>query len=129
MPRPAANAPTEVELQILTTLWQEGPLTARQIHNALSGTRETNYSTTVKMLSVMLEKELVRRDETQRPQVYRAAVTQSRAQRRMLGDLVQKLFAGSTKSLVLQALSSQKATKADLAEIRQMLDEIEGDSQ
>ena len=128
MARPAANAPTDVELQILSTLWDQGPLTARQIHNALSSIRATNYSTTVKMLSVMLEKELVRRDEAQRPQVYRAAVTQSRAQRSMLGDLVQKLFAGSTKSLVLQALSSQKATKADLAEIRDMLDELEGGS-
>ena len=64
MPRHPSTQPTEVELQILRILWEHGPSTAREIHNELAGERETNYSTTVKMLSVMLDKKLVKRDET-----------------------------------------------------------------
>ncbi len=70
MPRPSSSQPTEVELRILRILWAQGPSTARQIHNRLAEDRETNYSTTVKMLSVMLDKGLVRRDETVRPRSF-----------------------------------------------------------
>ena len=110
MPRTPASQPTEVELQILRILWRAAPATARQIHNQLTEVRDTNYSTTVKMLSVMLEKNLVRRDETVRPQVFRPTATQRRTQQRMLKDLIQKVYDGSAGSLVLQALASQKAS-------------------
>ena len=126
MPRPPASQPTEVELQILRILWERGPSTARQIHNRLTEDRDTNYSTTVKMLSVMLDKKLVRRDESVRPQVFRPAATQQRTQQRMLKDLIQKVYDGSAGSLVLQALASQKASPQELAEIRRMLNELEG---
>ncbi len=126
MPRPRSSQPTEVELQILRILWEQGPSTARQIHNRLAEVRDTNYSTTVKMLSVMLEKDLVRRDETVRPQVFRPAATQQRTQQRMLKDLIHKVYDGSTGSLVLQALASQKASPEELAEIRRALDELGG---
>ncbi len=127
MPRHPSTQPTEVELQILRILWEHGPSTAREIHNQLSGARETNYSTTVKMLSVMLDKKLVKRDETVRPQVYRTATTQGRTQERMLKDLIQKAYDGSVGSLVMQALSSQKSSPDELAEIRRLLNELEGD--
>ncbi len=126
MPRPSSSQPTEVELRILRILWGQGPSTARQIHNRLAEDRDTNYSTTVKMLSVMLDKGLVRRDETVRPQVFRPAATQQRTQQRMLKDLIQKAYDGSAGSLVLQALASQKASPEELAEIRQLLNELEG---
>jgi len=126
MPRPPSSQPTEVELQILRILWERGPSTARQIHNRLAEDRDTNYSTTVKMLSVMLEKGLVRRDETVRPQVFRPAATQQRTQQQMLKDLIQKVYDGSAGSLVLQALASQKASREELAEIRRLLNELEG---
>jgi len=129
MPRPAPSQPTEVELQILGILWESDSATAREIHNRILETRETNYSTTVKMLSVMLEKELVRRDDSIRPQRFRAAMTQKRTQSKLLKDLVQKAYDGSMGSLVLQALSSKKATKKELAEIREMLDRLDGDKQ
>ena len=129
MPRNASTQPTDVELQILGVLWDQGPSTARQIHNEISKSRETNYSTTVKMLSVMLDKQLVKRDGSQRPQIFKAAATQKRTQSKMLKDLIQKAYDGSTGSLVLQALSSQKATSEELAEIRAMLDKLEGDKQ
>ncbi len=129
MPRPSSSQPTEVELRILRILWGQGPSTARQIHNRLAEDRDTNYSTTVKMLSVMLDKGLVRRDETVRPQVFRSAATQQRTQQRMLKDLIQKAYDGSAGSLVLQALASQKASPEELAEIRQLLNELEGGAQ
>ncbi|MBL7037166.1 MAG: BlaI/MecI/CopY family transcriptional regulator [Pirellulaceae bacterium] len=126
MPRPPSSQPTEVELQILRILWGQGASTARQIHNRLADVRDTNYSTTVKMLSVMLDKGLVRRDDTVRPQVFRPAATQQRTQQQMLKDLIHKVYDGSAGSLVLQALASQKASPKELAEIRQLLDELEG---
>jgi len=126
MARPSSSQPTEVELQILRILWNHGPSTARQIHNQLAEVRDTNYSTTVKMLSVMLDKGLVRRDESVRPQEFRAAATQERTQQRMLTDLIQRAYDGSAGSLVLQALASQEASPAELAEIRQLLNDLEG---
>lgn len=120
------SRPTEVELQILGILWENGSATAREIHNRILETRETNYSTTVKMLSVMLEKAQVKRDDSVRPQIFMAAATQKRTQSKLLKDLVQKAYDGSMGSLVLQALSSKKATKEELAEIRELLDRLEG---
>ena len=78
------------------------------------------------MLGVMLQKELVARDEDVRPHVYRPAITRQKAGKRMLNDLIEKVYAGSSLSLVLQALSSSKATRSELAEIRRLLDEMEG---
>ena len=129
MPRLPSTQPTEVELQILRILWEHGPSTARGIHTQLAETRETNYSTTVKMLSVMLDKNLVKRDESVRPQVYRTVVTQDRTRQRMLKDLIHKAYDGSVGSLILQALSSQKSSPGELAEIRRLLNELEGGKQ
>lgn len=127
MARSASSQPTEVELQILRILWQSGGSTAREVHNALAAAeaKETNYSTTVKMLAVMLEKGLVKRDESASPQIFSAATSQKTTQRRMLGDLIDKVYDGSALSLVLQALSSRKATADELTEVRRMLDELE----
>ena len=108
MPRQSSSQPTEVELQILRILWEQGPSTARQIHNRLSSDRDTNYSTTVKMLSVMLDKKMVKRDDSIRPQVFRVATSQQQTQKRMLKDLIQNVYAGSTGSLVLQALAQRQ---------------------
>ena len=128
MARPSSSQPTEVELQILRVLWERGTATVGEIHSVLKAAKDTNYSTTVKMLSVMLDKNLVKRDESVRPHLYRPMVTQQITQRKMLRDLIQKAYDGSASSLVLQALSSQKATKEQLAEIRRLLDELEGKS-
>jgi BlaI family transcriptional regulator, penicillinase repressor len=126
MPRPAATQPTEVELQILRVLWERGSCTARQIHDVRTEQKDTNYSTTVKMLSVMLEKGLLKRDEAARPHVYRPAASRQATQRRMLRDLIRNAYAGSAGSLVLQALSSQRASPEEVAAIRRLLDEMEG---
>lgn len=128
MARHVSSLPTEVELQILRILWEDGPSIARSIHDRLQETKRTAYSTTVKMLSVMLEKGLVVRDEESRPQVYRAAMTQQRARSRMLSDLIDKVYDGSAKSLMLHVLSSKKATPDEIREIRQWIDRMETES-
>lgn len=128
MARHASPQPTEVELQILRILWSQGPSIARDIHVALQEVRQTTYSTTVKMLSVMLEKGLLKRDDNVRPQIYRPATPQQRTQKKMLGDLIEKVYDGSAAKLMMHALSSDKATPAEIAEIRKLLDTMEDKS-
>ena len=126
MPRPASAQPTAVEMQILRILWELGPSPVRDIHRRLEAAKGTNYSTTVKMLAVMLQKGLLKRDEEAQPHVYRPALTRAKTGKRMLDDLIEKVYDGSTMSLVLQALASGKATKEELDEVRRMLDQMEG---
>jgi BlaI family penicillinase repressor len=121
-----SSKPTDVELRILQVLWENGPSTARSVHNALCKEKATNYSTTVKMLSIMLKKGLVKRNEAATPHVYQPTTRQQVAQRRMLRELIEKAYAGSAGSLVLQALSSQKASAEELTAIRRLLDDLEG---
>ncbi len=117
--------PTDVELQILGVLWQRPGATARAIHNEVHAEQAKNYSTTVKMLSVMLEKGLVRRDDSVRPQTFTASVTRRKTQKSLVSKLVEKAFDGSASSLVMQALSNGKATKEDLQEIRELIEKLE----
>src|SRR4051812_7707108 len=91
--------PTEVELQILRVLWELGPSPVREIHRRLNAAKGTNYSTTVKMLAVMLDKGLVKRNESARPHVYRAASSQEQTQKQMLARLIDKAYNGSAMSL------------------------------
>jgi len=126
MPRPMSSQPTEVEIQILRILWELGPSPVREIHKRLQAAKGTNYSTTVKMLGIMLQKGLVKRDEEAQPHVYRPALTRSKTGKRMLDDLIEKVYDGSTMALVLQALSLRKATKEELDEVRRLLDKMEG---
>ncbi|MCA9051775.1 MAG: BlaI/MecI/CopY family transcriptional regulator [Planctomycetaceae bacterium] len=126
MSPPTSFQPTEVELQILRVLWSLGPSPVRAIHAQLNAEKGTNYSTTVKMLSLMLEKGLVKRDESASPHVYRAAVTRDSAGKRLMKDLVEKVYDGAAMSLVLHALKSAKATPGELGAVRRLLDEMEG---
>jgi predicted transcriptional regulator len=113
-------------MQILRILWELGPSPVREIHRRLNAVKGTNYSTTVKMLAVMLQKGLVKRDEDAQPHVYRPTLTRAKTGKRLLDDLIDKVYDGSAMSLVLQALSSRKATKEELHEIRRLLDQMEG---
>lgn len=126
MARPRSNLPTEVEFQILRILWELGPSPVREIHARLQAEKGTNYSTTVKMLGVMLRKGLLRRNENAQPHIYSAVLTRQRAGKQMLKDLVDKVYDGCSLSLVLEALSSSKPSKGELAEVRRLLDEMEG---
>src|SRR5688572_11413026 len=120
--------PTKLELTILKVLWESGPSTVRAIHGILDATRPTGYTTVLKMLQIMTEKGLVDRDETVRPQIYRAKYSQERTQRTLVSDLLQRAFGGSVKALVMQALATKKSSPKDLEEIEKLLDRIEGGS-
>ncbi len=121
-----SSQPTAVELEILRILWELGPSPVREIHARLNEAKGTNYSTSVKMLSVMLTKGLVKRDESVSPHVYRAAISRDRAAKKFLNELIEKVYDGSAMSLVLQALASGKASKTEIEEARRLLDEMEG---
>jgi BlaI family penicillinase repressor len=117
--------PTAAELELLTVLWSLGPSTVREVHETLSRRKPAQYSTVLKFLQIMAEKGLVRRNEKQRAHIYEAARPREWTQRQLAGDLLQRAFDGSAKSLMLGALSASKASKADLAEMRRLLDEYE----
>ena len=130
MPRSNANSeaaprPTDAELAILRVLWDRGASTVRDVHEALEAEKAVGYTTTLKLLQKMAAKDLVNRDESQRSHVYEARLKEAPTQRRLVSDLLTKAFAGSTPSLVMQALSAKSASKEDLAEIRKLLDEME----
>jgi predicted transcriptional regulator len=120
-----SSQPTAVELEILRILWELGPSPVREIHGRLSAEKGTNYSTTVKMLAVMLIKGLVKRDDNVSPHIYRAAITRGRAAKQILSDLIDKVYGGSAMSLVLQALSGSKASQQEIEEARKLLDDME----
>jgi BlaI family transcriptional regulator, penicillinase repressor len=122
MPRLPSATPTEVELHILRVLWERGPQTVREIHDALSALRSTGYSTTLKMVQVMTEKGLVLRDDAQRPQVYRPARPQEQTQLQMLDYLIQQAFGGSAMKLVLRAAAAKRIAPAELAEIKKLIE-------
>ncbi|MHC4180136.1 MAG: BlaI/MecI/CopY family transcriptional regulator [Planctomycetota bacterium] len=129
MPRYPSSRPTDVELQILDVLWERGPSTVRQVHEALASQRDTGYSTTLKMIQVMREKGLVVRDESVRPQLYRAAESKTQTQLQMLDDLAQKAFGGSAKKLVMRVLSAQRVSAEELAEMQRLIEEAKGEGQ
>jgi len=112
--------PTDAELAILQVLWEQGPTTVRQVHEALEA-RETGYTTTLKLMQIMAEKGLVTRDESARTHVYTAVATRDETQQHLIADLMDRAFGGSAAALVMQALSSQPASAEELAEIGQLI--------
>lgn len=123
---PQKPMPTDFELEILSVLWKLGPATVRQVHTELIRQRETGYTTVLKMMQIMSEKGLVTRDESKRSHVYKARFKAESTQKQLVKNLVTRAFGGSTEKLVMQALQAKKATPEELAEIRRMLDELEG---
>jgi predicted transcriptional regulator len=120
MPR-ITTRPTDAELAILGVLWERGPSTVRQVHEALAAARETGYTTTLKLMQIMAEKGLVRRDESARTHVYAARVPQVETQRQLVSDLADRAFGGSAAALVMQALNAGTASPDDLAEIQRLI--------
>jgi|ERR1051325_1640331 predicted transcriptional regulator len=119
--------PTDAELAILTVLWERGASTVRDVHEELSRTQATGYTTILKLLQIMTEKGLVVRDESQRAHIYEARHSEQRTQRQLLGDLLDRAFGGSPAKLVMQALSGRKTSSDELSAIRQLLDRLEGE--
>jgi predicted transcriptional regulator len=121
MPRELPR-PTDTELAILRVLWERGPSTVRQVHEALSHGRDTGYTTTLKLMQIMSDKGLVTRDESSRTHVYTTRLSQDQTQRQLVSDLMDRAFGGSAAALVMQALSAHPATTEELEEIRKLIE-------
>lgn len=119
------SKPTEAELEILALLWQLKRATVRKIHEKLAETKETGYTTTLKIMQIMHSKGLLGRDEANRTHVYFPAVAQQDTQKTLIKSFVSAAFAGSSKELVLQALGQGKPSKEEIDEIRAFLDHME----
>ena len=129
MAKTHALRPTNAELAILAVLWSRGASTVRDVHDALNEAgRGVGYTTILKLLQIMTEKKLVKRDTRARTHVYAAAVSEATTRGHLLSDLVDRAFGGSSLALALQALSNTRATPAELEQIRRLLDERNGDS-
>jgi BlaI family penicillinase repressor len=126
MPRPPSVLPTTSELEILRVIWQRGPSTVREVYRTVAVDRAVGYSTVLKFMQIMTEKGTLLRDESVRPQVYRAARPRRDTQRFLVRDLIARVFGGSSASLVMQALADQKATPDERRQIRELLDTLDG---
>lgn len=123
---PTPPRPTPAELEILRVIWEHGPSTVRDIQERMQEQRAPGYTTVLKLLQIMTEKGLVRRDERARAHVYAAQVPQEQTQGQLVRDLLDRAFGGSATKLVMHALSARKTSREDLVRIRQMLDDVEG---
>lgn len=117
--------PTESELEILNIIWQQGHVTVRQVHEYLSQTKDVGYTTTLKLMQIMLEKGFLRRTEDSRSHVYSAVLSQKETQQTLLGRFVETAFQGSAADLVMQALGTHKTSAEELNEIRKLLNNLE----
>lgn len=139
MARKKTTGPTDRELAILGVLWERGPSTVRAVHEALDQDAQTGYTTTLKLMQIMVEKGLLvreddaakergqdARDTNRRGHIYRPALSEERTQKQVVQDLLDRVFAGSAEKLVLRALSARKVSPKELKRIREMLDEMEG---
>ena len=119
--------PTKLELSILNVLWQKGPATVREIHAIVDESKPTAINTVLRMLQIMTEKNLVNRDDTVRPQIYRARYSQQQTQTHLVKDLIQRAFDGSVKEMVMRALSTRRLSPKTLKAMEKLLEEFEGD--
>lgn len=124
MTKPKNLKPTESELEILQILWARENATVREVHEELSKTKESGYTTTLKLLQIMFEKGLVTRNDTNKTHIYAPAVSRQRTQKQFLDKMINTLFSGSSTQLVLQALGNQKSSKDELEEIQKYLDNL-----
>jgi predicted transcriptional regulator len=116
--------PTESELEILQVLWDRGVASVRDVHEELLKTKEAGYTTTLKLMQIMHEKGLVKRDDSIKTHIYQAAVSKEKTQKHLLGKMIDTLFGGSPTQLVMQALGNHKASDSELEEIQKLLDNL-----
>ncbi|TND09939.1 MAG: putative transcriptional regulator [Bacteroidetes bacterium] len=118
--------PTESELEILQVLWENGPSTVRFINDKLNEQKETGYTTTLKIMQIMTEKKLLKREEDGRSHIYKAAIRRDDTQKQMLDRILETAYGGDAAALVLQALGHSKTTKEELEQIKAFIKQMEG---
>ena len=116
--------PTESELEILQILWKKGNASVREVHEELLATKEAGYTTTLKLMQIMHEKGLVKRDDSIKTHIYQPAVSKEKTQKHLLNKMIDSLFGGSSGELVMQALGNHKASAEELEEIQKILDNL-----
>lgn len=116
--------PTESELEILQILWKKGTASVREVHEELLQTKEAGYTTTLKLMQIMHEKGLVKRDDSIKTHIYQAAVSKEKTQKHLVNKMIDSLFGGSSGELVMQALGNHKASAEELEEIQKILDNL-----
>jgi predicted transcriptional regulator len=116
--------PTDRELTILQILWDNGPSTVRQVNEAMNKDEDTGYTTTLKLMQIMADKGLLRRDDSKFKHVYKPAITEEKTQKQLVGDLLERAFAGSAEKLVMRALSAKKVSNKELTRIKKLLNEF-----
>src|SRR5215204_3265840 len=116
--------PTESELEILQIIWGKGLATVREVHEELAKSKDVGYTTTLKLMQIMHEKGLVKRDDSMRTHVYQANVNKERTQKHLLGKMIDSLFGGSPTQLVIQALGEHKASPEELEKIQALLNDL-----
>ena len=117
--------PTVAELRILQVLWDRGPSTVREVYRILNSGRNVGYTTVLKLMQIMTDKSLVERDENCRPQLYRPRLPREQTERELIKDLVDRVFGGSARRLVMRALGEKKASPSELAQIEKLLNKME----
>jgi predicted transcriptional regulator len=147
MARKKTTGPTDGELAILSVLWERGPSTVRDVYEAVHQDVETGYTTTLKLMQIMVEKGLLVReddgrgrvagvpparrrrdafDTNPRRHIYRPTLSEEKTQNQLVQNLLDRVFAGSAEKLVMRALSAKKVSPKELKRIREMIDEMEG---
>ena len=116
--------PTESELEILQVLWDKDLASVREVHEELAKYKDVGYTTTLKLMQIMHEKGLVKRDDSFKTHIYQAAVSKEKTQKHLLGKMIDTLFGGSSTELVLQALGNHKASPEELEEIQRLLNNL-----
>jgi len=124
MATPKNIKPTESELEILRVLWDKEKATVREVHEVLSATKDAGYTTTLKLLQIMFEKGLVKRDDSSKTHIYQANVSKEITQQQFMGKMIHSLFSGSSTQLVMQALGNHTHSKEELEEIQQLLNNL-----
>ena len=116
--------PTESELEILQVLWDRSSATVREVHEEMSKTKDCGYTTTLKLMQIMFEKGLVKRDDSNKTHIYQPNISKDKTQKQLVGKMVNSLFGGSASQMVMQALGSGSTSQEELAEIQKLLDNL-----
>lgn len=116
--------PTESELEILRILWERGEATVRDVHEELSKSKDAGYTTTLKLMQIMHEKGMVKRDETNKTHKYIPLLSREKTQKQLMGKMIDTLFQGSSTQLVMQALGQHKTSRQELDEIQKLIDQL-----
>ena len=126
MAKQKAQQPTDREMEILRILWDDSPCTVRVVNEEMNRLQKVGYTTTLKLMQIMVEKGLVVRDDSQFKHTYTPAMSEDMAQEQVVGDVLEKVFSGSAEKLVMRALSAKKVSAGELSNIKKMISEMEG---